>query len=110
MVEEIPMQKVNYIARSELLHWIDHQSMFCEIHPRNQMRWGTVTDKQQLIDAANRLKRTTDDHIDLSRVAQCLQSFYTSKMPGGANSCLMRIFALCQKYRVRRYKWECANT
>lgn len=100
------MQKINYLPRTKILHWIDHCSMFCEIAPRNQSRWGTVMEKQQLIDAVNALKRTPDDMIDGSRVAQAFQRFYTEKMVGGANQALVRLWKLCFRDRVRRYKWE----
>lgn len=86
--------------------------MFCEIAPRNGLVWGTVTDKQQLIDAVNALPLTADNMIDGSRVAQCFQRFYTEKMIGGANNALQRLWALCFRERIRRYKWEtpCATS
>ena len=88
------------------MHWINHCAMFCEIHPRNGLVWGNVTDKQQLIDAVNALPMTTDNMINASRVAQAFQKFYTDKMPARANLSLVRLWALCSRERIRRYKWQ----
>ena len=92
------------------MHWINHCAMFCESAPRNAPEWGTVTDKQQLIDAVNALPMTPDNMINASRVAQAFQKFYTGKMPARANLSLVRLWVLCFSERIRRYKWQLNNT
>ncbi len=100
------MQKINYIPKDKVLHWVNHCNMFCEMHPRNWPRYGNLQSKQELLDAIDKLPMTFDNMYDASRLAQCFQRFYTTKMPGGANASFQRLWALCFRERIRRYKWE----
>lgn len=90
-------QPVYAVSRQAVIDVINHQSMFTQIPWESD--WGIVTSAQELIDAINLLNRTPDDKIDMSRLSQCIQGFYTSKMPGDANRMLVRIWAIIKTRR-----------
>jgi hypothetical protein len=52
------MQKVNYIPKDKVLHWIDHCNMFCEMHPRNFPYYGNLQGKDELLEAVNKFGLT----------------------------------------------------
>lgn len=89
-------QPIFVVDRAKVLHWIQHQA---EFNRCPSSAWGRVNHPRELIDAINSLKRHPDDTIDMPRVAQCLQEFYTCKMPAQANRVLIRLWALIKMER-----------
>ena len=90
-------QPIYVVARLDVLEVIRHQSLFCQIPYR--LDWGNVTSEQELVDAINALPRYPDDTINMSRLAQCVHSFDSNKLLGGANRMLIRIWEIIKTKR-----------
>ena len=90
-------QPVYVVSRLAVLEVIRHQSLFTCIP--NNMDWGKVQTAEELTDAINALPREEGDKLNMSRLAQCIQSFYTPKMPANANRMLVRIWAIIKTKR-----------
>lgn len=100
------MQKINYVPRTQVIRWIEY---IHKTSPATGLAWGTTTDKRQLIDAVNSLPRTVEDLLDMSKLAQCIQSFYTTKLVGGANRKFIELWTLCKIDIIRTYKCKKIN-
>ncbi len=85
-------QPIYVVKRERVIYWVWQQ--FRMGNKPWGMEWGILESEKELIDAVNLLKREPNDYINLSRLAKCIQSFYTAKMPANANKMLIRLWAL----------------
>lgn len=90
-------QSIYIVNRLDVLEVIRHQSLFTRI-PCG-LDWGYVTSKEELIDAINALPRYPDDTLNMSRLANCIQSFHSPKMIARCNRMLIRIWAIIKTKR-----------
>lgn len=80
-------QPIYVVKRERVLYWINHLASFGQYRVES-LAWGEVGNIQILIDAVNSLERYPNDTINMSRLACCINSFHTSKMPACANRAL----------------------
>jgi len=98
------MNQPEYVVkREQVICRINHEAKLDTCRPLN-LAWGELQSPQELIDAVNSLKRNTNDTIDMSRLAQCIQSFHTYnwanlQMPADANKTLNHLWSLIKTDR-----------
>ena len=92
-------QPIFVVQREKVLHWIRHLIENSSDKDATSLSWGNVNNIQNLIDAVNVLKRYPNDTIDMSRLAACIRSFNTCKMPACANRSLDRLWVLIKSER-----------
>jgi hypothetical protein len=90
-------QPIYVVKKSRVIELIEQQSLITPIPYR--MDWGILSSKEELIDAVSKLKCDEYDRIHLSRLTQCFQLFYTTKMIGRGNILLRHLWELIKKDR-----------
>ena len=90
-------QPIFVASLSNVLRSIDLQYIL-GIVP-NGTKWGTVKDKSELIAAICGLKRDENNKIHMSRLAQCIQSFYSPKLGTWSNKMLILLWQRIKDYR-----------
>jgi hypothetical protein len=93
-------QPIFVIKQEDVFKIIDRWSLFQRIP--YQSYWGTAQSTAEIKDAISKLKfrDATNKTIDVARVCQCIQTFYTNKMPGGANYALDNVIYKINANRI----------
>ena len=90
-------QPIYIVSRLDVLEVIRHQSLFTRI-PCG-LDWGKVNSVQELVDAINALPRYPDDTLNMSQLANRIQSFHSPKLIARCNRMLIRIWAIIKTKR-----------
>ena len=83
-------QPIFVASLSNVLQCIDYQYVIGIV--RSGTKWGTVPDKSDLVAAICALKRDENNKIHMSRIAQCIQSFYIPKLGQWSNKMLIQLW------------------
>lgn len=90
-------QPIFVVSREKVLAIIDRWTLFQALP--ESLYWGKLKSKEELFDAVNKLKIDEQGRIDMSRLAQCLQQFHTSKMGGFCNYALQNVWNQIKRFR-----------